>query len=84
MTERPISAEHKPERWSASRFTETTHGGQRLDVTDDVIALAAEVERLRAAIEAHRTRWIKANGDRNLAGNARPVDLELWRVLGHD
>lgn len=41
---------------------------------------AAEVDRLRAAIETHRAAWIRANGDAN-ENNARPDDLELWAAL---
>ena len=40
----------------------------------------AERDALRAAIEAHRSRWQKCNGTN--PNNARPSDLELWAVLG--
>jgi hypothetical protein len=38
----------------------------------DIEALVAEVERLRAAVEAHRER---------LRLEARPADRELWEVM---
>jgi hypothetical protein len=39
------------ERWTASRLIEVTPGGQRTDVTADVLALSDENARLRALYE---------------------------------
>jgi hypothetical protein len=49
----------RAERWTASRFIEVTRGGHRLDVTDDVLALDEEKNRLRALLkQAHdRDKW---------------------------
>jgi hypothetical protein len=52
------------------------------DATVEVEYVRADLHRGAVeAIRAHRERWVKANGDRNLEGNARPADLELWAVL---
>lgn len=72
--------------WDAIVAMRTAHAimGGPPPVPYDISGMAAEIVRLRAAVEAHRASWVRANGDGNIEGNARPDDLALWASLNPD